>query len=167
MFAVSAMRKSLWRLQAAGKRGLRGGIAGLAIAVFAGLTACQKTSPAPEAAAPAAAAKPTAPNVPEGVRNLLGRWMRADGGYVLELKSADLSGAVEAAYFNPKPIRVSRAIWMQGPAGFQIVVELNDVGYPGALYELSPDAKGDRLVGKYTQPAMRESFEIEFARQPK
>lgn len=93
--------------------------------------------------------------------------MRADGGYVLEIRGADLSGVVDAAYFNPKSIKVSRAIWMQGPAGFQVVVELNDVGYPGATYVLSHDPKTDRLVGQYNQPAMRQSFDIEFVRQPK
>ena len=93
--------------------------------------------------------------------------MRSDGGYVLEIKGADLSGVLEAAYFNPKSIHISRAIWMQGPAGFQVVVELNDVGYPGATYVLSHDAKSDQLVGKYNQPAMQQSFDVEFIRQPK
>jgi hypothetical protein len=101
------------------------------------------------------------------VQKVIGKWMRSDGGYVLELRGADLSGVLDAGYFNPKPIKVSRAIWMQGPAGFQIVVELNDVGYPGATYVLSHDAQTDRLVGQYNQPAMQQSFEIEFVRQPK
>jgi hypothetical protein len=56
---------------------------------------------------------------------------------------------------------------MQGGAGFQFVVELNDVGYPGATYVLSYDEKTDQLVGKYNQPAMQQSFDIEFVRQPK
>ena len=92
--------------------------------------------------------------------------MRSDGGYVLEIRSGDLSGVLDAAYFNPKPIKVSRAIWMQGPTGFQVVVELNDVGYPGATYVLSHEPQADRLVGKYNQPAMQQSFDIEFVRQP-
>ena len=29
------------------------------------------------------------------------------------------------------------------------------------------DAQSDRLVGKYTQPAMQQSFDIEFERQAK
>ena len=45
-------------------------------------------------------------------------------------------------------------------------VELNDVGYPGATYVLSHEPKTDRLVGQYNQPAMQQSFEIEFVRQP-
>jgi hypothetical protein len=142
-------------------------IAGAAASIL-GLSSCEKTPPAaPAAQSTPAAAKPTAAPVPEPVRKLLGRWMRADGGYVLELRNADLSGVMEAAYFNPKSIRVSRAIWMQGATGFQVVVELNDVGYPGATYVLSHDPKTDRLVGQYTQPAMQQSFDIEFMRQPK
>lgn len=137
------------------------------------LMGCSKpasTEPARSTAAPAkSAAMPAAPAaaVPETVRKLLGRWMRSDGGYTLELRSADLSGVLDAGYFNPKSIRVSRAVWMQGGGGFQVAVELNDVGYPGATYLLNYDAQNDRLTGKYTQPAMQQSFDIEFVRQPK
>src|SRR5262245_40757519 len=131
-------------------------LAGLALA------ACSKSeTKAPTAAAtPAPAAAPAnapapAQAVPEPVRKMLGRWMRADGGYVLELRNAEMSGVVEAAYFNPKPIKVSRAVWMRGGEGLQVAVELNDVGYPGAMYVLTHDTQNDRLVGQYTQPAMQ------------
>jgi len=143
----------------------------LALALVAVLAACSKAptdSPAKSSGpAPVPAAATAAPAVPETVRKLLGRWMRSDGGYTLELRSADLSGVLDAGYFNPKSIRVSRAVWMQGGGGFQVAVELNDVGYPGATYLLNYDATSDRLVGKYTQPAMQQSFDIEFVRQPK
>lgn len=121
-------------------------------------------APAPSAPPAPAAAKP----VPDAVKKVLGRWIRADGGYILELRNAEISGVIEAKYFNPerpKPINVSRSIWMQGGSGLQVVVELNDVGYPGATYVLSHDAENDRLVGQYTQPAMQQSFDIEFVRQ--
>lgn len=138
-------------------------------------TSCKKTetapvavadnAPASGAASAATAAKPAAA-APEAVRKLFGKWVRSDGGYVLELRGADMSGVVDAGYFNPNPIKVSRAIWMQGGAGLQVVVELNDVGYPGATYVLSHDAQTDKLVGQYTQPQMQQTFDIEFVRQP-
>ncbi len=138
-----------------------------------GAVSCQKSeSPPPAAAAaPAAAtAVPAAPapaSAPAEVQKMLGRWLRSDGTYVLELRSADQSGVVQAAYFNPKSINVSRAIWMRGAEGLQVVVELNDVGYPGATYVLSHDAKSDMLVGKYNQPQMGQTFDIDFVRQTK
>lgn len=149
-------------------------VGALLLSLFIGLTGCKKSEPtaasaastskatAAESATPAV--NPTA-SVPEGVKKILGRWVRVDGGYALELRNPDVSGAMEAGYFNPKPIKVSRAIWMQGGAGLQVVVELNDVGYPGATYVLSHDPQTDRLVGQYTQPAMQQSFDIEFIRQ--
>lgn len=146
------------------------GVAGVLLVVLAGCSKPASTETAKSPAAPATSAStPAAPAaaVPETVRKLLGRWMRSDGGYTLELRSADLSGVLDAGYFNPKSIRVSRAVWMQGGGGFQVAVELNDVGYPGATYVLNYDAQSDRLVGKYTQPAMQQSFDIEFVRQPK
>jgi hypothetical protein len=86
---------------------------------------------------------------------------------VLEIKGADRSGVVQAAYFNPKSIHVSRAIWMRSAEGLQVVVELNDVGYPGATYVLAHDVKSDTLIGKYNQPQMGQTFDIEFMRQQK
>lgn len=149
------------------------GLLAMGLASALGFTGCAKSTPpeaeetaAAEGNAAAAPAKSESREVPPTVRQMMGRWLRTDGGYVLELRSPDLSGVVEAGYFNPKPIRVSRAIWMQGAGGFQVAVELNDVGYPGSTYLLSYDAKLDRLVGKYTQPAMQQSFDIEFVRQP-
>lgn len=145
----------------------------------AGLSSCRKAAPAPKAenapavTAPAAPAATTPPGskapaaVPEAMRKILGQWLRTDGGYVLELRSAEISGVVEALYFNPNSIHVSRAIWMQGATGLQVVVELTDVGYPGATYVLAHDAQTDRLVGTYTQPQMQQTFEIEFVRQKK
>src|SRR4026209_900953 len=42
-------------------------------------------------------------------QKLIGRWQRPDGGYVFEVKSVAADGAMEAAYFNPKSIRVAKA----------------------------------------------------------
>jgi hypothetical protein len=138
------------------------------MAMLLAATSCKKAvtvseQPAPR---PVAATTSSSPSLPEPVRKLFGRWVREDGGYVLELRKADMSGVMEAGYFNPKPINVSRAIWMQGANGFQVIVELNDVGYPGATYVLSHEHQTDRLIGKYTQPAMQQSFDIVFTRQP-
>jgi hypothetical protein len=154
--------------------------AGAVLALFLGLGGCKKAEPARAATSPSGSSSPAAPTpgtpasakaavaspaVPEAVNKLLGRWIRVDGGYALELRNPDVTGALEAGYFNPKPIKVSRAIWMQGGSGLQVVVELNDVGYPGATYVLTHDAQTDRLVGQYTQPAMQQSFDIDFVRQ--
>ena len=114
-----------------------------------------KADPVPDAGAPAE------------VQRMLGRWLRSDGTYVLELRGADRSGIVQAAYFNPKSINVSRSIWLRGAEGTQVVVELNDTGYPGATYVLGLASDGDRLVGKYNQPQMGQSFDVEFIRQKK
>src|SRR5690242_6383851 len=54
---------------------------------------------------PATAAIPGSPTVSK----LTGKWVRPDGGYVLELKSVGSGGKMDAAYFNPRPINVSRA----------------------------------------------------------
>ena len=145
--------------------------------LVAALAGCAKPEPAakpaasPAASAPVtAAATPSSPDenaAPAEVRKMIGRWLRSDGTYALEIRGADRSGVVQAGYFNPKSINVSRAIWMRGPDGLQVIVELNDVGYPGATYVLAHDAAADRLVGKYNQPQMGQSFDVDFVRQTK
>lgn len=123
----------------------------------------------PETPAPKPAAPPAAPAaaVPAQVQKITGRWLREDGGYVLEIRGGATGGVLEANYFNPRPIHVSRAAWYEGGGVLQVLVELNDTGYPGATYILHHDPKTDRLVGEYRQPAMQQSFEIEFVREPK
>ena len=146
-------------------------LAGLVLA--GGLISCSKSdAPAQDAkvtaATPTPAVAPAAPvdnAAPAEVQKMFGRWLRSDGTYVLEIKGADRSGVVQAGYYNPKSINVSRAIWMRGAEGLQVVVELNDVGYPGATYVLSHDVKTDTLVGKYNQPQMGQTFDIDFVRQ--
>lgn len=146
-------------------------LATLPLGLLAGMAGgCGRPDTAPPSAAaatPAPAAVPSDAGAPAEVQRMLGRWLRSDGTYVLELRGADRSGVVQAGYFNPKSIHVSRAIWMRGPEGLQVVVELNDVGYPGATYVLGLDSGGDRLVGRYHQPQMGQSFEVEFLRQKK
>ena len=39
---------------------------------------------------------------------LKGRWMRTDGGYILSVKDVDPGGKMDAAYYNPRPINVSK-----------------------------------------------------------
>ena len=152
------------------------GLLSLAALLLAGSAGCSKSEPSAKssgtsAAAPAAAATaPAAPvdnSAPAEVQKMIGRWLRSDGTYALEIRGADRSGVVQAGYYNPKSINVSRAIWMRGPDGLQVIVELNDVGYPGATYVLSHDTAEDRLVGKYNQPQMGQTFDVDFVRQKK
>ena len=133
-------------------------------AIFGG---CAKRTDesAPKTVTPPAAAAPAA--MPEQVRRVTGRWLREDGGYVLEIKGGAAGGVLDVAYFNPRSIHVARAAWDEGAGTLQVLVELDDVGYPGATYILSHDPKEDKLVGEYRQPAMQQSFEIEFVRERK
>jgi len=158
------------RLQTISRWAIRGGCG---VWIGLALGACSKdeakSPPAPISAAPTAspAAPPTptvTPAVPNTVRAAFGRWRREDGGYVLEIRDATPQGSLEAQYFNPKPIRVSRAAWREGAGRAQLLVELNDVGYAGSTYILFHDPTTDRLVGEYTQPTQQQTYAIEFVR---
>ena len=39
-------------------------------------------------------------------QKLIGRWLRPDGGYILEISHISSDRKMEAAYFNPRPINV-------------------------------------------------------------
>lgn len=104
-----------------------------------------------------------APAQPDAQR-LVGRWLRPDGGYVLEVREVGKDGSLKAAYFNPRPINVAKAEWRQKDGTLTVFVELRDVNYPGSTYTLQYDPASDRLKGEYFQAVERQRFAVEFAR---
>jgi hypothetical protein len=99
-----------------------------------------------------------------GEQLLLGQWLRPDGGYVLELKDIGQDGTLKAAYFNPRPINVARAVLSRKDGKFTIFIELRDINYPGSKYSLQYDPKTDRLIGTYFQAIQRATYSVEFVR---
>jgi hypothetical protein len=95
---------------------------------------------------------------------VVGRWMRTDGGYILQLSSPTFDGRLAAAYFNPRPINVSRSEWVIEDGTLLVLVELHDQGYPGSTYTLAYQPDTDRLVGVYFQAAAQQRFEVVFQR---
>jgi hypothetical protein len=101
----------------------------------------------------------------KSILNLLeGKWARTDGDYVIVIGSADADGRVVAAYFNPQPIKVSRASAKEHEGKAQLFMELQDVGYPGCTYNLTLNQETGQLYGQYFQAAMRETYEVVFQR---
>jgi hypothetical protein len=97
-------------------------------------------------------------------KRLTGRWIRPDGGYILELKDIKKDGKLKASYFNPSSINVFRAEWNRKEGKINLFVELRDVNYPGSKYTLQYDPESDRLTGTYFQAVYRETYDIEFKR---
>jgi hypothetical protein len=95
---------------------------------------------------------------------VVGRWQRTDGGYVMELTNPTFDGRLTAAYFNPRPINVSRSGWVIEQGNLLVLVELRDQGYPGSTYTLAYQPDTDRLVGIYFQAAAQQQFEVVFQR---
>lgn len=95
---------------------------------------------------------------------LVGRWQRPGEAYVMEVRSVDDGGRLQATYYNPKPIRVSRAEASRAGGQTKVFLELNDVNYPGCTYTLTYDPQRDTLQGVYVQTALGESFDVVFVR---
>jgi hypothetical protein len=95
---------------------------------------------------------------------LKGRWVRPDGGYVIQIRNVDGTGKIDAGYLNPRPINVSKAQATKESGKIKVFVELSDVGYPGSTYTLTYDAKQDVLVGVYHQAVMKQDFDVYFTR---
>jgi hypothetical protein len=134
------------------------------------LSGCGKKENAPLPAPPPAAVNATNPPATAAVSNpgfekLPGKWLRPDGGYILEIRSATAAGKLAAGYFNPRPINVARAEASREGGAVKVFIELRDVNYPGSTYTLVYDPATDRLVGKYFQAAMGQNFDVEFVRQ--
>jgi len=138
-------------------------IAGGAAVLFLAAAAFVIFGPLPMRAPTPAAVASKAEEV--SAERLVGRWLRPDGGYVLEIRGAQANGRLEAAYLNPRPINVSRAEWRREGGHLQVFVELRDVNYPGSKYTLRYAPEQDRLVGDYFQAVQRQTFDVEFVRQ--
>ena len=95
---------------------------------------------------------------------LKGRWARTDGGYVIEIKGVDPGGQMQAAYYNPNPINVSRAQAARSGAAVTVFIELRGPGYPGSTYTLIHDPKNDQLKGIYHHAGLQKNFEVVFSR---
>jgi hypothetical protein len=102
--------------------------------------------------------------VDQGFEKLEGRWRRADGGYVLDIRKVRPDGALDAAYLNPRPINVSKARATRDGATVRVFVELRAPNYPGSTYTLTYDSKRDELYGVYYQAVEGRSFDVVFAR---
>jgi hypothetical protein len=136
----------------------------LAVIVVIALAVLASRSPKPPARPSGDPAALTAPDQ-AGPDRLTGRWLRPDGGYVIEIRGARPDGVLDAAYFNPRPINVSRADWRGDSGRLQVFIELRDANYPGSTYTLRYAPEQDRLVGEYFQAVQRQTFDVEFVRQ--
>jgi hypothetical protein len=136
-----------------------GVIAAMALFLLHGKRTSAQSPGPPAAKEPIAALEPKG-----GFDRLKGRWLRPDGGYVIEIKDIDPNGKMVAAYFNPRPINVSRAEASLEEAATKVFIELRDINYPGATYTLTYDPASDQLRGVYVQPALQQSFDVVFVR---
>jgi hypothetical protein len=97
---------------------------------------------------------------------LVGRWMRPDGGYILQLSDPSPDGPLKAEYFNPRPINVAQSEWKYQEGYLVVFIELRAPNYPGSTYTLVYEPARDLLVGIYYQAALQQQFEVGFARVP-
>ena len=96
---------------------------------------------------------------------LVGKWVRPDGGYILDIEKVTDNGRLYCGYYNPNSINVARSEWRNNGDELQIYVELQDVNYPGSIYTLSYIPEFDKLSGSYFQAATGQTYAVEFVRK--
>lgn len=97
-------------------------------------------------------------------KQLEGRWVRENGGYVLILQDIKADGSMEAFYLNPRSINVHEANWKFEDDRVILYVELRDVNYPGSNYSLMYRAANDTLWGSYFQAVQKQTMDVKFVR---
>ena len=141
-----------------------------AMVLLAAATACRgreapavaEAAPPPNAPVPssATAGSESAPDA----QRLVGRWLRSDADYTIEIASVGEDGKLDARYFNPKPIHVSRAETVVKDGKLVMGLELQDTNYPGNFYALVYDPGSDSLSGIYNHLGLGKQFEVAFSR---
>jgi hypothetical protein len=96
---------------------------------------------------------------------LVGNWVRPDGGYVIKIRHVNENGRVDAGYFNPRPITVSKAFASAETGRLNLFIKLQGKGYPGSTYTLIYNEENETLIGIYYQAALRQSFDVAFFRK--
>ena len=86
------------------------------------------------------------------------------GGYIINIKSVDASGKLDAAYANPNPLPFSRAEATRDGNTIKLFFELRAGGYNGSTYTLTYDPASDTLKGVYFQAIAQQKFDIYFMR---
>ncbi len=97
-------------------------------------------------------------------QQLVGRWQRTDGGYIIEIRKIDADGKIEAGYYNPRPINVEQAQASIQKDHIKVEVKLRDVGYPGSAYTLVYAPDKDVLFGYYYHAVYGKYFDVLFIR---
>jgi hypothetical protein len=121
-------------------------------------------SPLPSMTVPRGHPAAVAVAAPSGFQALHGRWLRPDGGYILEIRDVDASGKIDVVYLNPRPITVARAEATRDGSKLNVFIELRAPGYPGSTYTLTYDPTRDQLAGIYFQAALQQRFDVVFVR---
>jgi hypothetical protein len=107
----------------------------------------------------------TAPaSAPADFQKLVGRWLRSDMSYMIEIASVAADGELEARYLNPQPVHVSRAEANGVGDAIEVLVELTDRGYPGSYYTLTYAPGEDLLRGVYHHLGLKQNFDVVFVR---
>jgi hypothetical protein len=122
--------------------------------------------PLPSSPAPGISLPAPADSAESGFPALSGRWLRPDGGYILDIRDVDARGKIDAVYLNPRPIPVARAEATRDSSTLRVFVELRAPGYPGSTYTLIYDPTHDQLAGTYFQAALQQRFDVVFVRVP-
>lgn len=127
------------------------------------LGGCRSRESRQEAAAAPVAARPTEAPTSE-LQKLVGRWLRSDSDYTIEIRGVAPDGTADATYENPNPIHVARALARSQGGNTLFFLELQDRGYPGSFYALAYDPGSDSLSGEYHHLGVNQVFQVAFSR---
>lgn len=95
---------------------------------------------------------------------LQGKWVRPDGGYVIDIRAIEAGGKLDASYANPRPLPFAVAQATREGANVTLFFELRAGGYNGSTYTLTYDPSSDTLRGVYYQAVAGQRFDVYFAR---
>ena len=141
---------------------MRGLVSVVFVSVVFAAVACASNEPAPAERATTTSAAPAANSA--DLQKLVGRWLRSDMSYMIEIASASADGKLEARYLNPQPIHVSKAEAREENGALEVLVELTDRGYPGSYYTLTCAPAEDLLRGVYHHLGLQQNFDVAFFR---
>jgi hypothetical protein len=95
---------------------------------------------------------------------LKGRWQALNGYEVLEIKQIEATGRMEAAFWKPEPVHVSRAQAGRDGKVTRVLIHLRYPDSSCCFFDLTYEPGSERLKGIYWLKGRSKSTDVVFIR---
>ena len=100
----------------------------------------------------------------QALQPIVGKWIRPDSGATVEIVRISPGGQLEANYYNPSLVKLTKAEASLSGEQINIFIEVLYVEHPFPNYHLAYDPQSDQLKGDYYEATDGKHYQVLFDR---